>query len=831
MVSGSVTVPAGEAAAPLNFIYACSICCYTLADVYEGHNETVEGLSDGINSKDRLVTHLYLASCCHVFCGSHLEGGAPQFHPEGQRPRAPCPTCVKEKNDSEPRDLFSIRGFQKNEYDPIIPPAWFIAPPINFEDNGKDMEALRFQYLALVRYCQSTHATRKPLQDKLVNAQKQLASQQDIVSQERSKTHAMQQETEKLKCVERKYDGMKAELERLQNVDHEVEQYRRLNINPKDLETFKNNKAAIRYYLGLMPKLVEQNIKMKKRLASLGFAMALEPIPNLREVDLDVMDDDGGINVDHYGTSRTAVRNIRSSHTVGRSAHNPFTGPSSPFGQRPLKRQRVDSPLPNNMQSEQPSSRDAMPPPQKPLSRMRSVRKIFPTLRKKFSSGRSTETSGQDPSREEDVHMYESGHWRDKLQVSGTGNHASMRQDDYASGSHCTSGALPVVGSSQSPRQRGPKMLSSVGVENDGAGFTFRAPSPVKLNNKFSELQPVRLPTEPSYIRLMDGLSRDTGFELGLKDPRENAPSTYHSTEEHRQVMRNGQDFREYEEPGQREDWCRGLPFQHHSTRGPASTNGNRLEPQRELRTNYHHDRTYQNATQDLKTPASRRYPQSGQQIESVVSPYVEGICHNTPQFFNRRIAEPQHSSNRSTDSRFRRFPKVEPTTYWSEPKGLNSLSFFDSPVIPDSTAQQGNQERRQYNIAPPSQYYQGRNLNSSGFITRPEAECSQFFRDSVYRSSTDRSTQFDYQSTPFNSAIAIPSFHRSQYSRTGCIPSDKPSIMSSRPTMCTQPQWKALHQMGVRSSQQNFRGGTQNGFSSSARDIVSSAGRRNVRR
>jgi hypothetical protein len=75
MAAGSVTVPPGEAVAPLNFIYACSVCCYTLADVYDGQNETVRGLSDGINPKNRLVTHLYLASCCHVFCGSHLEGG------------------------------------------------------------------------------------------------------------------------------------------------------------------------------------------------------------------------------------------------------------------------------------------------------------------------------------------------------------------------------------------------------------------------------------------------------------------------------------------------------------------------------------------------------------------------------------------------------------------------------------------------------------------------------------------------------------------------------------------------------------------------------------
>jgi hypothetical protein len=75
MASGSVTVPPGKAAAPLNFIYACSVCCYTLADIYEGHDETVGGFSDGINPRDRIVTHLYLASCCHVFCGSHLENG------------------------------------------------------------------------------------------------------------------------------------------------------------------------------------------------------------------------------------------------------------------------------------------------------------------------------------------------------------------------------------------------------------------------------------------------------------------------------------------------------------------------------------------------------------------------------------------------------------------------------------------------------------------------------------------------------------------------------------------------------------------------------------
>jgi hypothetical protein len=148
--------------APLNFIYACSICCTTFADTYEGHDETVQGLSDGINPKERLVTRIYLGSCCHVFCAKHLEGGgmlwmprfihlsvlkqtsaAPTFHPDGQRPKATCPVCVKDKGDSAPRDLYSIRGFHKDEFDPAIPPVWFTTPPVSLDGKGKEMEALR----------------------------------------------------------------------------------------------------------------------------------------------------------------------------------------------------------------------------------------------------------------------------------------------------------------------------------------------------------------------------------------------------------------------------------------------------------------------------------------------------------------------------------------------------------------------------------------------------------------------------------------------------------------------------------------------------------------
>jgi succinate dehydrogenase/fumarate reductase flavoprotein subunit len=116
---------------------------------------------------------------------------------------------------------------------------------------------LQFQYLALVRYCQNAHTMRKPLQDALTESKKRLASAQDFASKEHAKVLALQKDNEKYKAVGRTSDEMEAEMKRLQGVENEVDQYRRLNVNPKDLETFKNNKDAIRHYLKLVPMLIE----------------------------------------------------------------------------------------------------------------------------------------------------------------------------------------------------------------------------------------------------------------------------------------------------------------------------------------------------------------------------------------------------------------------------------------------------------------------------------------------------------------------------------------------------------------------------------------------
>lgn len=68
---------------------------------------------------------------------------APPFHPEGERPKESCPVCMQEAGDETPRDLYSIRGFEKDEHDPMIPAIWFDVPPAKLNEKGEEMEALR----------------------------------------------------------------------------------------------------------------------------------------------------------------------------------------------------------------------------------------------------------------------------------------------------------------------------------------------------------------------------------------------------------------------------------------------------------------------------------------------------------------------------------------------------------------------------------------------------------------------------------------------------------------------------------------------------------------
>ncbi|KAJ4378285.1 hypothetical protein N0V86_005985 [Didymella sp. IMI 355093] len=562
MEPAAPSAPQTLASDPRNFIYACSICCATFADTYEGHNETVQGLSDGINPKDRLVTKLYLSSCCHVFCGEHIEGG-------GQKPRALCPWCFKENGDATLRDLYSIRGFEDDEHDPQIPSTWFTAPPVNIDIRTKEMEALRFQYLSLARYCIVSYQTRKPLTDALKNAKQQLLTIQNRAAEEHSKVVALQRENEQLRAAAQQaseFEALRAELQRLQHLEQDMDQFnadleafRRLKIDVRDLDVFRKNKASILQYMKLLPKVVEQNTKMKERLSSLGFAMALEPVPNHTQLTLDDLSEISGI-AEAYAEDDRRFQKSSSTHTAGRSAHTsgyPYTS-----SDRPLKRQRVDSPLPQGMHTDPPSSREMMPPPSKPLSRMRSVRGLFPTIRKKFSSSRSSPKEHQKKNR--DVQMYDNGQWRDAAEPYTQGDQSSPH-DNLRTEPPYMSGALP---NEQAPQES--RLLAGLGRHTNASEFSFRASSPVKMNGGRNEQHPVQMAREPSYLHLMDGLSRDNGVELGLKDPRESSLNHHATQSTVRSPVSTPQNQRQSEEADGQQRWRLGHAFLHQSPNAPS---------------------------------------------------------------------------------------------------------------------------------------------------------------------------------------------------------------------------------------------------------------------
>jgi hypothetical protein len=472
-----------------------------------------------------------------------------------------------------------------------------------------------------------------------------------------------------------------------------------------------------------------------------------------------------------------------------------------------------------------------MPPPKKPLSRMRSVRNIFPSLRKKFGVGRSTPSQEPEYSNGEDVAMYEDEQWDDPAQDSMGFDQASARHDHRHDALYM-SGALPVERSSHITDSRGTQLLSSIGVDNEKPDFKFRAPSPVKVSQRGSNHQPVQLPTEPSYIRLMDGLSHDNQMELRLRDPRDENSN--------QQPAHSSQQFPSYGQNGRREEnvishegWKAGHGSHQQSTNGPYFAAGTQLNNASFARADRSYNGPLQNRSLNPITPTPRRQQQQpSQHVESVVSPSLENSSHVISRLSKHRIAEPQGSSNRSVAYQSPRSRMEDPGTRWREPPGLNGLSFFDSPVISSDQPAHYGHHRQQFDRPPPSRHYQSRNLNSSGFITRPEAGRSPFFRDSAYGSPRERPTPYSRQQRMQSRAgIPFPSINRSSFPRASQIPLAMPSIVSGRSSVRTQPQWQGLQRMGVRSSRYEFSSISGNSFANLSGNPFPGTGRRSVRR
>jgi len=423
--------------------------------------------------------------------------------------------------------------------------------------------------------------------------------------------------------------------------------------------------------------------------------------------------------------------------------------------------------------------------------------------------------------------MYDNGHWQD-VEVS---RHPG--RDDFRGETPYMSGALPVEQAHQASDVRGSQLLASAGLQDNRSDFTFRASSPVKTDKQISGHRTIHLPTEPSYIRLMDGLSRDNGMELGLKDPREQTNTDYRNDGRNRQVLPAYRHERNAERVDYQGPLDLGHPFMHQSPhRSPAFVDARRY-PSSDHQTNEYTNRAHGMPDLGPTTRAPRRQQNPGHQIESVVSPYFRTGRNQARVHPSPGRAELQDSSDHFGDYRSRRPRTNQPQAGWVEARSLNGLSFFDSPVDSRNEPIEVDRRRRLVELAPTlySHQHQRRHLNSRGFIIRPEEGRSPYTSDSAYWSSQNR--EFYNRDAPNYSQVAVdvPPAYRPSRSRIGQVPSIMPSIVSSRTPARVQPQWENLQRAGVRSSRNAFSSVVGNNNAAPSRNVFPSADRRNVRR
>ncbi|KAF2261469.1 hypothetical protein CC78DRAFT_355927 [Lojkania enalia] len=776
-----------EEVTPQDVIFSCSLCNATFSEVYSGHAETVQGLSDGINPKNRLATKLFLAGCSHVICSKHFEGGGPPFHKANERPHAPCPVCVKEKSDTQPRQLFSVRGFKKGEYDPGIPKCFFLAPPMKLDSSGAEMEALRFQYKSLLRFGREITCQSKEARDRASEMQSDLMRLRQQCTEQQTKLQALEKENERLRPMER------------------------------DLLGYRERMPAIKHFLGLIPTLTEQNGQMRQQLASLGYEIPHEPMAY--DGDLFPLAGNDSIIPDSVGEPMTSTKRAISSHTVGRSAHataNLGEGTSSSPQARPYKRlKQLSSQTEPNIHALPTSkprvgSRDLMPPPSKPLSRIKSIKQFIPNFRRKVSRGRNSPHPTSSAPVEPDIQMCERGHWEgvDQPAPFTSATERPHTQHGFQQESVYMTGALPRGHPPRLADSPDPEVLPSAIVEEDAPQSSYLPAMP-------QAGQPVRLPSAPSYIQLID-LGQDNDVNLEIRDPRRSSDAEYRpnprfeeSIEIPRRRVRSNNPSR----------WSLGHA---HLRQSPKTTTEVIRHPD-PLRSNPPRDSGHGPSGRpsfDPVTPAPQRFQQPAQ-AESVVSPFFESSHHNS-QVYSRTGVTERNSLNRSVASQYQRPRMMHVQSDWHEPRSLNGLSFFNSPRNTQNEPIRFDNGHARSNQMDQSQQYWSRNLDSRGFMKRPDTERSSWLDDSAYSSS-------------FGHGQSITSFplNHPSHLRAAPLPAPVPSIISSNrsPARSSGPQLDSLAHVGVRSGQpirSHFPGST---FTPPTRNLFSSAGRRSVRR
>jgi DNA repair ATPase RecN len=121
--------------------------------------------------------------------------------------------------------------------------------------------------LALARYCQTSYRTRKPLVDALERTKQELTSAKRLVVEEQSKIASLQYDNGILQAAAQQageVEELQAEVRRLQHLELErnqfsadLEAFRRLEVDVRNLDTFRKNKDVILQYMKLLPTVVE----------------------------------------------------------------------------------------------------------------------------------------------------------------------------------------------------------------------------------------------------------------------------------------------------------------------------------------------------------------------------------------------------------------------------------------------------------------------------------------------------------------------------------------------------------------------------------------------
>ncbi|KAI4245071.1 MAG: hypothetical protein L6R40_002670 [Gallowayella cf. fulva] len=333
----------------IDLILSCSICQDTLSAIYTNH-ENNDGLRQGKDNTDGAIVKLWLTECAHITCAKHLEGGGVPFHPQDQPPKAPCPLCLRNNQDHTDKILYAIRGSAKGQYDNRIPADYFRVPPPQL--GHSDNEALRFQYVSLIRFASGVH-------ERLLVSERELHTWKDREHSIVACLAAMEPVSKALQMARDKLYGLSADVSFIDNALQLAASLRVNSAVPED-------RPATSTTHDVQTQSASENIPAESLLAR-GSAMDLQSIQSGVRV-LDEWDSPLTVEAAQYNNETSTKR-----RRLGAAENYDI---EQQHGSDPQSlQQRL-------------ASRDIMPPPSRRL-----VKEGLSNASKQWLSGRLTSTS------------------------------------------------------------------------------------------------------------------------------------------------------------------------------------------------------------------------------------------------------------------------------------------------------------------------------------------------------------------------------------------------------------------------------------------------------